>query len=117
MRHKITIAVLALGIFQSLAWGDEQVARGEKLYEKNCAACHDSVQGAVPRLTRKVLAPYATAAGLFNYIEEFMPYQAGKSLQRDEYWDITAFVLERSGLLPKGIVLGNATAKSISLRK
>ena len=95
--------------------GVEQIARGKRLYEQHCAACHEADTGIGPRLSKKVIATHARAISLFDYTRRFMPYGAGNSLEERVYWDITGYVLSRHGFLPPGMVLGAHNAKRIIL--
>ncbi len=75
-----------------------QQARGAATYAAYCEACHEQNDGIGPRLTPTVLASRMTAERLFAYNRDKMPYNAGRLLTNQQYWDITAFLLARSGL-------------------
>lgn len=47
-----------------------------------------------------VLGRFRTALDLFVFIRQFMPWQEPTSLQEDEYWDVTAFVIKLNGVDP-----------------
>jgi len=94
----------------------EQVAQGKRLYEQNCASCHQ--QGGIgPELTALVLSNYRTADRLFRYVSRAMPYNAPGSLDEQTYWDILAFLLAENGMLPEGVVLGPETAPQVELKR
>ena len=76
----------------------EQQARGVAAYAAYCQACHEQEDGIGPRLTPAVLATRMTAERLFAYNRDKMPYNAGKLLTDEQYWDITAYLLARSGM-------------------
>ena len=76
----------------------QQQARGETAYVAFCQPCHEQDEGIGPRLTPAVLATRMTAAQLFTYNRDKMPYNAGRTLTDPQYWDITAYLLERSDL-------------------
>ena len=77
---------------------EEQHIRGAQDYELFCQSCHDQDQGIGPRLTPEVLSTRTTAAHLYSYNREKMPYNAGRLLTDEQYWDITAYLLYRSNL-------------------
>ena len=85
----------------------EQVARGEVLYNQFCTHCHEMENGIGPRLTREVLATRLTAASLNRYNQRNMPYEAGNTLLPEQYWEITAYLVQRHGFNPEGLYLGD----------
>lgn len=93
----------------------DQQARGQKAYALYCAACHEAGQGIGPRLTATVLASRGTAARLFAYNRETMPYNAGGLLPDRQYWDITAFLLARETLMDTTRVLRPRAAERLTL--
>ena len=77
----------------------QQQARGEAAYIQYCQMCHEPDQeGIGPLLPPAVLASRKTAVQLYDYNRNNMPYNAGRTLTDRQYWDITAFLLWRSGL-------------------
>lgn len=98
------------------ATAQNQVSHGRALYVQYCFACH--LPGGVgPELTREVLAGMGTARTLFNFIRAAMPQNAPGSLTDPEYWDILAYMLAETGLLPAEIRPGPETADSIRLAR
>lgn len=93
----------------------DQQARGQQAYALYCAACHEAGQGIGPRLTAPVLASRGTAASLFAYNRETMPYNAGGLLPDRQYWDITAFLLARETLMDSTRVLRQRGAERLTL--
>ena len=90
----------------SSAWGgvftDEQVARGEKAYEQECAACHlDDLlgDGIAPPL---VGVPFSfrwtdlSVGDMYMAIRTTMPQGAPASLSPQGYVDIVAFMLAKN---------------------
>lgn len=75
-----------------------QRTHGETLYTQQCAACHDIQQGIGPTLTPEVVASYKTAPRLFSYLRLAMPTQAPGNLPEDDYWAITAYLLQSRDL-------------------
>lgn len=97
----------------NLPQGGGSAREGDALYQAHCASCHgtDGEGGLANRLVggRGTLDtdepvktvgsywPYATTA--FDYIRRAMPYQAPMSLTNDEYYAITAWVLNRNDII------------------
>ena len=100
-----------------LAPAADQVSRGEALYESHCQQCHDLENGIGPRLTRDVIATHLSAAALFQYTRKSMPYKAPGCLSDQEYWDVTAFILFRTGFLERDRVLDSESAEDLVLSK
>jgi alcohol dehydrogenase (cytochrome c) len=82
---------------------DAQAARGAKLAEKHCGACHDPARGgsALPLSGERFLQKWAsgnrTADDLFYITRTSMPFGAPNSLTAQEYADIIAHVLRQNG--------------------
>lgn len=98
--------------------GRGSVAEGRVLFAARCASCH----GADGRMPGNALAggrgtlatahpvktvgsywPYATT--LYDYIARAMPYGAEKSLDADQVYAVTAFVLALNGIVDDAAVL------------
>ena len=94
---------------------EAQFTQGKGLYEAYCASCHEIDPGIGPRLTKKVLATRVSATALFTYTRKNMPYEAGNTLQEDEYWAITAYLLAQHGFIENDVVLGSETAEGLML--
>lgn len=73
--------------------------------------------GIGPELSKDVIVTHRSANLLYSYIRDTMPYEAGKSLKVQEYWDITAYILSRHRLLPSEIDLGPKTAEGLTFKK
>lgn len=93
----------------------QQRTRGVVLYAAYCESCHDTEEGIGPRLTPQVLTTRLTAAKLFTYNKEKMPYNAGGILTEAQYWDITAFLLTRSRLMNDDVFLDRRNAEDVIL--
>lgn len=94
---------------------EQQRTSGLALYATYCESCHDAEEGIGPRLTPQVLATRLTAAELFTYNKEKMPYNAGGILTEAQYWDITAFLLARSRLMKDDIFLDRRNGEGMIL--
>ena len=93
----------------------DQFAEGEQLYATYCASCHEIEGGIGPILTSKVLSTRVTARYLYNYNKANMPYEAGNTLQSDQYWSITAYLLIREGFMDSSVQLSEVTADTMGL--
>lgn len=98
----------------SLPKGAGAARQGQAVYAAKCAACHGATGGGTPsdRLvggfgdkagglpTAKTVGsfwPYATT--LFDYIRRAMPLNQPKSLSDDEVYALSAYLLERNGII------------------
>lgn len=91
--------------------------RGGDLYARYCFQCHDSGEGIGSRLSPAVLSSYRTAAGLFEYNRNFMPYAGEGSLATEDYWDITAYMLVQHGFAAPELELAPEVAAEITLQR
>ena len=96
---------------------ETQFTQGKGLYEAYCASCHEIDLGIGPRLTKEVLATRVSATALFTYTRKNMPYEAGNTLQEDEYWAITAYLLAQHGFIENDVVLSSETADGLMLEE
>jgi cytochrome c len=122
----IAIAIPADG--KGLPPGKGDYAKGKQVYETACTACHgadlngvpglpDMPSGAALRLVggrgtltsqRPIVTvesywPYATT--LFDYIRRAMPYMAPGSLNADEVYAVSAYILAEGKIIEKSAVL------------
>ena len=95
----------------------EQITRAKELYQSRCAKCHDLEDGIGPRLSRDVLASYASVTSLYDNTRKAMPYDAPASLTQQDYWDLTAYLLFRAGLITSETTLDASSAREIVLSK
>jgi cytochrome c len=108
---------------------------GATLYAAKCAACHGSegqglpVPGRAPypRLVGGIgtLAsedpvktvgsywPYATI--LFDYIRRAMPFDAPGSLSNDQVYALSAFILEKNGIIANNAVMDAKTLPAVKM--
>jgi mono/diheme cytochrome c family protein len=103
---------------QGLPPGKGSVNDGQTLFESNCAMCHGtfgegsgrypriagegSLTGDRPEQTVQTYWPYATT--LFDYINRAMPFPAPHSLNPDQVYAITAYVLNLNNLVDNNFV-------------
>lgn len=99
---------------RGLPAGSGDVATGGRIFAAKCAVCHgakgegsigDPLVGGQGTLTRAnpqrtvgSYWPYATT--LFDYIRRAMPYNAPQSLSADDVYALSAWILNRNGLVP-----------------
>lgn len=104
---------------EGLPVGSGSVADGRRLYRERCIACHgDRGQGgpmdrlaggqgtlasATPVRTVGSYWPYATT--LFDYVRRAMPFNAPQSLNSDELYAVTAYILFLNEIVPEGTTL------------
>jgi cytochrome c len=98
---------------EGLPPGSGKAAAGAAIYAVKCIACHgeegagmpnDRLVGGQGTLTELVQVrtigsfwPYAST--VFDYIRRAMPFQAPQSLTDDEVYALTAYLLERNGII------------------
>ncbi len=100
--------------------GSGSVEDGEELYEEKCANCHGSFgegEGQWPKLTggegtltdarptKSVGSYWPYASTLWDYIHRAMPFPAPQSLEDDEVYAITAYVLYLNEIVEDDFVL------------
>jgi cytochrome c len=119
--------------FKGLPAGSGSVAKGQDLWEKQCASCHgtfgesnevftpiaggttkdDIKTGKVASLMsdkqpqRTTLMKVATISTLWDYIYRAMPWNAPRSLSADETYALVAFILNLGEIVPDDFVLSN----------
>lgn len=128
--------------FKGLPKGSGSVARGQDLWEEKCASCHgifgesnefffpiaggttaeDVKSGRVARLNdpaypgRTTLMKLSSVSTLWDYINRAMPWNAPKSLQPDEVYALTAFILNLGGVLPDDYLLSDRNIAQVQAR-
>lgn len=108
-KHLVVGVVLALLSLNANTQTDgpftkEQAAKGETLFQQNCAMCHGSkLEGAGgPALSAATLyTDWGTADALYAMFSKAMPPQSPGQLKEEEYVDILAFILKFNGI-PEG---------------
>jgi S-disulfanyl-L-cysteine oxidoreductase SoxD len=78
---------------------DEQVARGKSVHQANCISCHNTVAYRGAAFAQKWSG--RSAFEFFQLISTTMPQNEPGVLAREEYADITAYVLSMNGF-PSG---------------
>ena len=102
--------------------GKGGVAEGERVFAQRCEGCHQNggekaavasldilvggngtLDTAKPLRTIGSYWPFATT--LFDYIRRAMPFDAPQSLSADEVYALSAYLLNRNGIVPVDAVL------------
>lgn len=91
-----------------------QQALGEAVYAAYCQSCHEA-PGTGPRLTPPILASRLTAARLYTYNQQQMPYNAGGVLSSEDYMNVTAWLLHRARLIESNKMLTMRNMDKITL--
>lgn len=119
---------------RGLPRGSGTVAQGQVLYHAACSQCHGeagrggphgSLAGA-PRYSADEFAedkalertvgnywPYATS--LFDYIRRAMPYDAPGSLESNEIYAVTAYILHLNGLIDEKAVMDRGSLPRVEM--
>lgn len=116
------IELVYLSVFpdgENLPEGSGTATQGKPVYEMYCASCHGidgegtlanklvggrgTLDTEAPDKTVGSYWPYATT--VFNYIRRSMPYTAPMSLTNEEYYAITAFVLNKNDIIAADTVI------------
>ena len=113
----------------NLLAGSGSVGRGHEVFDQQCAACHGAKgeggvgdqlvggQGTIatenPIKTVGSYWPYATT--LFDYIRRAMPQNAPESLDSNDVYAVSAYILNLNGLLPADATLDARTLEAIKM--
>ena len=108
-----------------IADSEEQAHKGHDLYEVHCASCHGAAlegQGSLPLSGATFRMRWAddrhSADDLFYIIRTLMPYGQPATLSKQEYIDITAYILIVNGSPSGGqpLPLDSRILKQITIR-
>ncbi|MDW8469784.1 MAG: cytochrome c [Burkholderiales bacterium] len=96
-----------------------QVARGAALYEAHCAVCHGQNGRGGQGFPRPIWGPghdlrkFATAQGLFEYLQLTMPFDDPQKLNDAEKLAVVAFLLARNAAIREDGEITPANAATI----
>ena len=119
--------------FKGLPRGSGSVAKGQDVWEAQCASCHgvfgestdvftpiaggttkeDIKTGRVANLAREdypqrtTLMKVATVSTLWDYINRAMPWTMPKTLSADEVYAVVAYILNLGEIVPEDFVLSD----------
>ena len=125
--------------FKGLPKGSGTVAKGQVVWEDQCASCHgvfgesneffsplvggttehDVKTGRVARLNdnafpgRTTLMKISTVSTLWDYINRAMPWNQPKSLSTEEVYAVTAYLLHLGGVVPEVFTLSDSNIAEV----
>jgi cytochrome c len=128
--------------FKGLPPGSGSVQRGQDVWEAKCASCHgvfgesnevfsplvggttpeDIQTGRVARLRdtgfpgRTTLMKVPTVSTLWDYIHRAMPWNQPKSLNTEEVYAVTAYLLNLGGIVPDDFTLSDRNIGEVQAR-
>jgi S-disulfanyl-L-cysteine oxidoreductase SoxD len=114
---------------ENLPAGSGSVGHGREVFDQQCAACHgakgeggvgDRLVGgqgtiATPKPVKTVGSFWPYAPTLFDYIRRAMPQNAPQSLDNDDVYAVSAYILNMNGLLPADATLDAKTLSAIKM--
>ena len=114
---------------ENLPEGSGAPVQGKPLYDTHCVACHGldgegtlanqlvggrgTLDSDAPVKTIGSYWPYATT--VFNYIRRAMPYTAPMSLANEDYYAITAYLLNRNDIIAADVVIDKDSLPTIQM--
>jgi cytochrome c len=127
--------------FTGLPPGSGSVAKGQEVWDEQCAACHgtfgestqvfppivggttraDMATGRAAALRRPdeqrtTLMKLATLSTLWDYINRAMPWSAPKSLTTEEVYALVAYILHLGDVVPADFVLSDSNIREVQDR-
>ncbi len=96
--------------------GHGSVAKGNDIYDANCAMCHGTFGESNEYLALTAVGAklnYATT--LFDYINRAMPFPHSKSLTADEVYAVSAYVLNLNNVVPGDFVANKDTLPKVKM--
>jgi cytochrome c551/c552 len=128
--------------FKGLPRGSGSVAKGQQVWEAQCASCHgvfgesnevfnpivggttddDIRTGRVANLKRPdypgrtTLMKLSTVSTLWDYINRAMPWNAPKTLTTEEVYAVTAYILNLGRIVPDDYVLSDRNIGEVQKR-
>ncbi len=105
---------------QGLAlWRSTWALEDQNCSQTKCHALNHPPDGfympedAPPIIGAGTLKRFATARELYGFISKAMPFDKPGELSSDDYWAVTAFLLQQNVKLPEGIQLKPTNAASV----
>src|ERR1700675_1938995 len=109
--------------------GSGSVSHGHEVFDQQCAACHgtkgegglgDQLVGgqgtiATPKPVRTVGSYWPYAPTLFDYVRRALPQNAPQSLDNNDVYAVSAYILHLNGLLPADTTLDAKTLSAIKM--
>ena len=115
---------------KGLPMGRGTVAEGKAVYDAKCAVCHGAEAKGGPvygtmvggigsfKTNTRVLTPgsmYPYAPILFDYIRRAMPMDRPQSLNVNEVYAVSAYILQLNGLIPDNAVMDQNTLAMVQM--
>jgi cytochrome c len=103
------------------AWRATWDPKDQNCWQSKCHAANYPPDGfALPHYVPPVVGPavvarFATAADLHAFIQQNMPWYAPGSLNENDYWQLTAYLMQANGFSLAGHLLDPASAGQIRL--
>ena len=126
------IELVYLSIFpdgENLPEGSGTAKQGKAVYEMYCVACHGmegegtlanqlvggrgTLDSDTPVKTVGSYWPYATT--VYNYIRRSMPYTAPMSLTNEDYYAITAYILNKNDIISADKVIDKKSLPKVEM--
>jgi PQQ-dependent dehydrogenase (methanol/ethanol family) len=101
----LVLASTIVAVRADTTFTTSQASAGSTVYAQSCAQCHGTnLQGqSGPALMGpSIKSGYPTAEKLYDFIKAQMPANAPGSLSETQYKDVTAYLLQKNGLLAGG---------------
>ncbi len=117
---------------RGLPAGKGTPSEGKAIYVDNCAACHGtdlqgvkdaggaplvggrgSLMSGSPKKTIESYWPYATT--VFDYVKRAMPFNAPGSLNDNQVYAVTAYILYRGDLIGEGDIINAKTLPRVDM--
>ena len=111
--------------------GRGTVKEGEAVFAQSCAACHGAggehpispsirLTGgkgtlSTPNPVQTVGSYWPYAATLYDYIYRAMPFNAPQSLDPDQVYAVTAYVLHLNGIVPEDATMDAASLPKVQM--
>jgi mono/diheme cytochrome c family protein len=117
----IDIAVAPDG--EGLPPGRGTVGDGARVYSEKCADCHgvEGVDGPYDRLvggqkpTKTIGSYWPYATTVFDYVRRTMPFDAPGSLNDEEIYAVTAWLLWKNDIIPADAVIDRTTLPKVTM--
>lgn len=123
-------SIAVRGDGQGLPPGRGTAREGDELFQQHCASCHGDFGEGIDRwpalmggrgsLTtdqprRTVGSFWQHAPSVFDYVRRAMPYTAPQSLTNDEYYALTAYILQINEIITEDAVMDRESLPRVEM--